>query len=500
MNLRPGMPKKFRPKAVASMGFAASCVTAFFVLGPPGAIASLIFLPLLTVLATSPGTRTGDPIEGEAKSQRNFVVGCLSRFLGEISHPTVAMIVEIDDYQRLEEVYGRKSLESALTFAQGVIEEHLTEADVTTHLDGPRFVSALAPQAPHDLEAMLNTCTRIQHALANVPLLTDLPVQLTASIGFAASSKLARPTAEGLMQASFSALSEARRRAPGAVRAYSDAISFRQASRQKITKDAKRAFERGEIFAYFQPQINLNNGSLSGFEALTRWHHPERGIIAPADFLPALEQAGLMQKLGETMIKQALQALTFWDKSGLNVPRIGVNFSTSELRNPRLVDRIAMHLDVSNIAPHRLVIEVLETVIADGADDEIIGNLAALADLGCGIDLDDFGTGYASIANIRRFSVGRIKIDRSFVTGIDTDPEQQNMVAAILTMAERLGVQAMAEGVETRGERDALNALGCHDAQGFQIARPMPVQETVEWATAYFQRTRQPIQFSKRAS
>jgi EAL domain-containing protein (putative c-di-GMP-specific phosphodiesterase class I)/GGDEF domain-containing protein len=454
----------------------------------------------LTLLIGLPSGRQLDVAETDPKDKRDFIVGCLSRFLGEIGHPTVAMIVEIDDYQQLEEVYGRRALESALTFTQSVIEEHLAEADLTIHLDGSRFMSAFAPQSPHKHEAMLNTCTRIQQSLANVPCRTDLPVQLTASIGLAASNKLERPTAEGLMQASFSALSETRRKAPSAVRAFSEAMLSRQAARKKIAKDAKRAFEQGEIFAYFQPQLHLHDGTLSGFEALTRWHHPERGIISPADFLPALERAGLMQKLGETMIKQALQALTFWDKAGLNVPRIGVNFSTSELRNPRLADRIAMHLDVSNIAPHRLVIEVLETVIADGADDDIIGNLAALADLGCGIDLDDFGTGYASITNIRRFSVGRIKIDRSFVAGVDTDSEQRNMVAAILTMADRLGVQTLAEGVETRGEKDALNALGCHDVQGFQIARPMPVEETIQWATAYFHQSQEPVLFSKRAS
>lgn len=497
---RSDTPLSMRYKAYSATGVAVSCVTAFAILGPPGLLASLIFMPLLAALVVVPTVHHSKTMARDNADNRNRIVGCLSQFLGDIGNPTVAMIVEIDDYQRLEEVYGRSTLESALTFTQSVIEEHLTESDVTIHLDGSRFMSALAPQAPHDTEVMLNTCTRIQHALANVPLMSDLPVQLTASIGFASSDKLARPTAEALMQATFTALSEARRKAPSAVRTYSEAMSSRRTSQLKITQDAKRAFEHGEIFAYFQPQLSLADGSLSGFEALTRWHHPERGIISPADFLPALEQAGLMQKLGETMIKQALQALTFWDKAGLNVPRIGVNFSTSELRNPRLVDRIAMHLDVSNIAPHRLVIEVLETVIASEADDDIIGNLAALADLGCGIDLDDFGTGYASITNIRRFSVGRIKIDRSFVTGIDTDLEQRNMVSAILTMANRLGVQTLAEGVETRGEKETLMRLGCHDAQGFQIARPMPVQETVEWATAYFHQTHQPIQLSKRAS
>lgn len=410
------------------------------------------------------------------------------------------MIVEIDDFAKLEEVYGSQALDGALTFTQDSIEAHLTEKDITVHLDGPRFVAALAPQAPFELEAMLNTCTRIQHSLANAPLVTALPVQLTASIGFAASNKMERPTAERLLESAASALAEARRRAPNAVRGYSQKMYEKRMADMKIVKDATLAFERGEIFAYFQPQVRMDDGSLSGFEALTRWHHPERGILAPDEFLPALEQAGLMQQLGDTMIKQAIQALTFWDKSGLEVPCIGVNFSTNELRNPRLVDRIAMHLDVSNIAPKRLIIEVLETVIAREQDDDIIGNLAALADLGCGIDLDDFGTGYASISNIRRFSVGRIKIDRSFVTGIDTDSEQRDMVAAILTMAERLGVKTLAEGIETRGERDTLRMLGCHSAQGFQFARPMPIQETVQWASAYFGQAQEPIHLSKRAS
>jgi len=121
-----------------------------------------------------------------------------------------------------------------------------------------------------------------------------------------------------------------------------------------------------------------------------------------------------------------------------------------------------------------------------------------LADLGCGIDLDDFGTGYASITNIRRFSVGRIKIDRSFIIGVGTDTEQRDMVAAILTMAERLGVKTLAEGVETRSEHDALKALGCNDAQGFFFARPMPVQETIGWAEAFFSHKERPVQLSKR--
>ena len=501
MPLDAGLRHINRQKMMATCGYGASCIVALVVLGGAGAAAAaLIFAPLLVAHLLRPRPAPPLPLAPDQTQTRPFVVGCLSRFLGQIGHPTVAMIVEIDEYDHLEEVYGSTAMDSAAAFVQSAVESHLTEEDITVHLDGSRFVAALAPQTPHDLETMLNTCTRIQHSMSNSPLVTELPTPISVSIGFAASNKMEHPTGNDLLQAAFSALAEARRKAPNAVRAYSKAMAIKRDADKKFAKEARRAFETGEIFAYFQPQIRMSDGTLSGFEALTRWHHPERGIVSPAEFLPALEQAGLMHKLGDTMIKQVIQALTFWDKSGLEVPRVGVNFSSSELRNPRLVDRIAMHLDVSNIDPKRLVIEVLETVAAGDTDDDIIGNLAALADLGCGVDLDDFGTGYASITNIRRFSVGRIKIDRSFVAGLDSDLEQRNMVSAILTMADRLGVSTLAEGVETKGELEVLRSLGCGDAQGFQFARPMPVQETVEWATAYFTQLEKPFQISRRAS
>ena len=138
-------------------------------------------------------------------------------------------------------------------------------------------------------------------------------------------------------------------------------------------------------------------------------------------------------------------------------------------------------LDRFDLTPERLTVEVLETVIADMGDDIITRNIAGLATLGCAIDLDDFGTGHASIANIRRFAVGRIKIDRSFIMKVDTDPEQQRMVSAILTMAEQLGLETLGEGVETVGEHAMLAQLGCGHIQGYGLARPMPFEDTLDW-------------------
>lgn len=248
-----------------------------------------------------------------------------------------------------------------------------------------------------------------------------------------------------------------------------------------LIEDVSIALENGQILPWFQPQVSTDTGEVTGFEALARWLHPTRGMIPPCDFLPAIEEAGLFERLGEVILYQSLASMIKWQESGFTVPKVGVNFSGAELRNPKLVDKIRWELDRFDLSPDRLAVEVLETVVADTGDDIITRNIAGLASLGCSIDLDDFGTGHASIANIRRFSVDRIKIDRSFIMKVDTDPEQQHMVAAILTMADQLKLETLGEGVETIGEHAMLAQLGCGHIQGFGLARPMPYEDTLEW-------------------
>jgi EAL domain-containing protein (putative c-di-GMP-specific phosphodiesterase class I) len=181
------------------------------------------------------------------------------------------------------------------------------------------------------------------------------------------------------------------------------------------------------------------------------------------------------------MLYHALGSLQAWERAGHRIASIGVNFSAEELRNPRLPDRIAWELERFGLTADRLGIEVLETVVAGTPDDVVVQNVSRLAELGCRIDLDDFGTGHASIANIRRFAVSRIKIDRSFVSGLANDRDQQRIVAAILSMAERLGLDTIAEGVETPEEYSMLAQLGCAHLQGYGIARPMAAEDTLPW-------------------
>jgi EAL domain-containing protein (putative c-di-GMP-specific phosphodiesterase class I) len=283
------------------------------------------------------------------------------------------------------------------------------------------------------------------------------------------------------LAAAEAAMIAARRNGRGTIRAFSLAERRPRVTPSRLVPEVEGALENGEIQAWFQPQVSTDTGAVVGFEALARWQHPAHGMIAPGEFLPAVIEAGRSTRLGQVILAQALAALKAWEREGLRVPQVAVNLGQEELRDPGLPERVKWELDRLDVAPERLCVEILETVLLPGEDDVVTRNIAALAELGTAIDLDDFGTGTASIAAIRRFAVDRIKIDRSFVTRIDTDRGQQEMASAILSMAERLKLDTLAEGVESVGEHAMLAQLGCGAVQGYGIAPPMPFDETVGW-------------------
>jgi EAL domain-containing protein (putative c-di-GMP-specific phosphodiesterase class I) len=312
-----------------------------------------------------------------------------------------------------------------------------------------------------------------------------LVIYVTAGIGFCQFSRAPGHSPEAWADAATTAMREALRNGPAAIRAFSAKMQLDVQQHNTLREGVAQALELGQFQAWYQPQISTDTGEITGFEALARWNHPTRGIINPAEFLPAIEEAGLLERLAEVMMYHSFAALKAWDSAGVNIPQIGVNFAGSELSNPRLIEKIEWELDRFGLTPERLAVEVLETVVASAPDDMITRNINALGKLGCRIDLDDFGTGHASIASIKRFSVSRIKIDRSFVTKADRDQEQQRMISAILTMAERLGIETLAEGVETVGEHVLLAQLGCDHVQGYGIARPMPFEQTLDWVSRH---------------
>lgn len=479
-----------RPEVVALLP--AAPLAAYVLGGEIWLIATSVALPTAFAVAalTAPlrrNERTARDTAGPPTTGRPHLEAQLGGFLDQSDgqeQRTACLVVVIDDAPALRDRYGPSGWDLLFQRTLDRTRTALRESDAVTPLDTGRIGIALAPGRRIDLEAVLQIGARLQDTLATAISLDGVAVHLTVSVGFCLASRAPAPGAAALLAAAEAAGEHARRYGPAALRAFTPEVAAAEAGIADLRAEVAGAIEQGQIVAYYQPQLSTETGQVSGFEALARWLHPGRGLIPPGDFLPLIESCGLCDRLGETIRTQAFRALAAWDRAGHVVPSVGINFSTNELRDPHLPDRIAWELDRHDLKPGRLTVEILESVAAGAEDDMIVRNLARLGAMGCGIDLDDFGTGQAGIANIRRFGVRRLKIDRSFVRQIDQDRDQQAVLAGILSLAERLGLDSIGEGVETAGEHAVLAQLGCGHVQGFAIARPMPLADTLPWLQA----------------
>ena len=472
--------------------FPALALAAFWFGGEQTLILTALAAPFIFTISGALGFQTTaklPPLDGLSNiALRPQVISMLDHALqngASGNKMTACLIVQFDDAGLIVDRHGRAAEAEVLLRSAERICSALRGGDTVARLEGGGFAIALAPVRWLDLETVVQLATRVQAALADPISLDAARLYVTASIGFCLGARAPDGTGASLLDAAQIAADEALRNGPSSIRAFAPGMARKRADRDAFREVLEAALDEGQIRPHFQPQISTDTGILSGFEALARWHHPERGLIMPADFLPAIEDAGLSERLSEVMLFQSLATLVRWDKAGLRVPTVGVNFSATDLRNPRLAEKLKWELDRFNLTPDRLSVEILETVVADTDNDVIVHNIAGLARLGCGIDLDDFGTGHASITSIRRFAIRRIKIDRSFVTKVDTDPEQQKMISAVLSLADRLGLETLAEGVETQAELSMLGQLGCGHVQGYGIARPMPFEDTADWITRH---------------
>ena len=475
---------------------------------PPALLAALSFggeaalVPLAVVLLAVLAVRRRSGRTTDSPPASDQVVSALDAALAEgagSGASTGCVVIQFDDASDLCDRHGRVRQSELLAACIARLRGALRPGDRLYALEDGNMAVVLGPTLRLDLEAMIAIAGRLQLVVQQpMPLCLDV-AQVTCSIGFCHARLLPSPDGQAVLEAAQIAADEAGRHRPAAIRAYTSNLAGARSARDALRADFVSAVEGGQIRAHFQPQVSTDSGEVTGVEALARWHHPERGILSPAEFLPAIEGTELMLQLGQTMIDQGLTALAAWDLAGLRVPTVAVNLSPLELRDPYLPDRLRWELDRHDLSPSRLTIEVLESVIAGGADDAIARNVARISDMGCGVDLDDFGTGNASITSIRRFALARLKIDRSFVREVDIDRGQQRIVTAILAMAEQLGLDTLAEGVETPGEHAMLAQLGCAHVQGYVLARPLPMDEVATWLSQYRDRLSDALRIGIRA-
>lgn len=460
------------------------------VLGETGLIVSTILVPVvyLLFLNSAPGfaevardRTTGLVLKGGfLQALNDWIVKA-----PEGGRSTACLVLELDDFGGLRSRFGDEVANDALRQVSARMQSVLRGTDVLARQGNGGFLLGLSPVRRIDLESMIQLSARLHEAVEEPFVLNGATIHLTACSAFCLQSRSPAPSAEAMMEAAGVALAYAQQQGAGSIRAYAADMQTESLPDPELRRQLEHALSNGEIRPWYQPQVSTNTGKITGVEALARWIHPEQGLIPPSDFLPIVEATGLSTRLGEVILFHALTALKSLEKSGTFIPVMGVNFSDKELRDPRLVDRIRWELDRFDLDPQRLGVEILENVIADHENDIISRNIRGLSELGCYIDLDDFGTGHASISSIRRFAIGRLKVDRSFVTKVDTDQQQQRMISAILTMAEQLQLETLAEGVETPGEHAMLAQLGCGHVQGFGVARPMPLEDLPAWVDAH---------------
>jgi EAL domain-containing protein (putative c-di-GMP-specific phosphodiesterase class I) len=243
-------------------------------------------------------------------------------------------------------------------------------------------------------------------------------------------------------------------------------------ARRALENDMRAALANGQFELHYQPVLNLVRNEIIGVEALIRWHHPERGMVSPVEFIPLAEETGFIVPLGEWILRQACSAAASWP----NHVRVAVNLSAVQFRSPGLTQVVVSALASSGLAPDRLELEITESVLLLDST-ATLSTLHGLRDMGVRIAMDDFGTGYSSLSYLRSFPFDKIKIDRSFVKDITTSTGSLNIVRAVAAMAKGLGMACTAEGVETSEQLSTISSEGCTEMQGFLLSKPLPVDQ-----------------------
>jgi EAL domain-containing protein (putative c-di-GMP-specific phosphodiesterase class I) len=244
----------------------------------------------------------------------------------------------------------------------------------------------------------------------------------------------------------------------------------------KLENALRHALEHDQLRLHYQPQMSLQDGRIIGAEALLRWQHPELGMVSPAEFIPIAESSGQILQIGEWVLRTAVHQMKSWMDTGLGPMIIAVNLSAVQFRHPNLPELVTQILDAAKLPPQFLELELTEGV----AMDDPLGAIAVMIDLherGIRLSIDDFGTGYSSLSYLKRFKVYKLKIDQSFVRDITDDPEDKAIVSAIISLAGSLGLQTIAEGVETEGQLAFLREQGCNEMQGYHFSKPLPAEQ-----------------------
>ena len=405
------------------------------------------------------------------------------------------MRIDLDRFKSVNDRDGHEAGDAALREIAARLRNNTYDFSTIARMGGDEFLIAWQTEASD--ERIRQIAESLVNDIEEPIFFSGKELRIGASVGVSFAEKQDADEVSDAISAADIALMSSKSSTSGSV------VFFEQSMRDVALQEAalasgiREGLERGEFEPFFQPQIDLRSNRIVGFEALARWRHPTQGILPANAFVSAAETAHLIEAIDEQILERACEVLPILDMNGLPNATVSINVSTARLMDHAIVDRMLFNTDAVGIAPSRICIELLESTLLSNRMEAAVQNIHELARAGFRIDLDDFGTGHAAISSLRNFPVSRIKIDRSFVTGVHADQDLQLITTTLIDLAKKLGVDVLAEGIETHADWRFLEHTWCDQLQGFGIARPMPLEDLEEWISDWHGQCRE---LSKRSA
>ena len=388
------------------------------------------------------------------------------------------LFLDLDNFKGINDTLGHEWGDRLLTLVAQRITASVRASDTVARLGGDEFVLVLQGLQPEPTEAAGEAelvAQKVLQELSRPYTLEDAVLYSTPSIGITLFRNQDQSVHELLKRADL-AMYQAKAQGRNTLCFFDPAMQAAASARSALEGDIRLGIERNEFLLHYQPVVNAA-GHRMGVEALVRWHHPQRGMVSPGEFIPLAEQTGLILPLGQQVLRMACTQLAQWSQQPDTCDwTVAVNVSAQEFRHPDFVKRVLDALRESGANAHQLKIELTESLLLQDVEDGI-AKMRALREQGVGFSLDDFGTGYSSLSYLKRLPLDQLKIDQSFVRDVLTDSNDAAIACTIVTLAQSLGLDVVAEGVETEGQREFLLRNGCHQFQGYLFGRPVPADQ-----------------------
>jgi diguanylate cyclase (GGDEF)-like protein/PAS domain S-box-containing protein len=386
------------------------------------------------------------------------------------------LFMDLDGFKTINDSLGHEAGDRFLVTVAERLKNRLRPEDVLARFGGDEF-AVLLEDAANVTEA-IRVAQRIAEGLQEPLAVNSHQVSVSTSVGIALGSANTNDDPEGMLRKADAAMYQAKEQGPGRYAVFDPAMQARAQERLELEAELSQALERGEFLLYYQPEVSLHDGSIVGFEALLRWQHPQRGLLKPQAFMPLAEETDLIVPIGRWVLEEACGQAKRWEEERPCAPpaTIEVNLSSRQLVRRGLTRTIEEALTRADIEAHRLALDITETTLIKTSEDNAQA-LDALKKMGIRLHLDDFGTGYSSLSYLKRFPVDRVNVDKSFVKGLAENATDTALVRMIIDLCHTLGVEVLAEGVETSEQAALLRDMGCDLGQGYYFARPLLGEE-----------------------